>query len=274
MRRIAILLTLSILLVAGCADFRGRVEAPPRPEFAQVLPWEAADCQYAVALIGIDADDIGGRVPEGFRILPVAEIPNFPVTQDPRTGNLGVEMFQCASGTGLNATANLTNLAYGSVFSFVEVPEALRENVTFHFLKWDVLIPDVERRALLVAQGVPAVTGNVTFSRFQDVGPLKGVQGLLMLQNDTYALDGVGQPQGTDAFQNVSFLEFSDVGSGDFVEWRTNLTSTQVLAGSGFVDLSGASWVREVVGSDRPQAYYITGMGSLTNGTISIPWSE
>lgn len=264
------------VLSAGCADLRGTLEAPPPPEYAQVLPWSVTDCQYAVAIIPIQAEAIGARTPAGFRILAVNEIPDFPVPAEPRgDGNLGVELFRCASGTGLNESANLTDLSYGSVFSFVEPPAELREeNMTFHFLKWDVLVPDDARRALLTSAGVPAVTGNATFSRFQDVGPVKAVQGLLEMGEDTYVLEGAGQGQGTDALTEVSFLEFTDVGNGEFVEWRTNMTSTQAFAGSGFVDLTGASWVRNVVGSDRAQAYYIAGTGSLQNGTIALPYRE
>lgn len=278
MRLLRVLVSILVLATAfaGCADLRGNLEAEPEPEFREVLPWTTTNCQFAVAIIAINTDEIGARVPEGFRVLSIPEIPNFPVPADPRgDGNLGIELFSCESGTGLNATANITPMVYGSVFSFVEPPADKRdENATYHFLKWDVLIPDDARRGLLASERVPALPGNVTFSRFQDVGPLTAVQGIMQMGEDEYVFDGGGQPQGTDALAAVSFVEFTDVGNGEFVVWRTNMTAQSVQAGSGFVDLSGASWVRQVVGGARPQAYYLTGVASFDDGTIALPYRE
>ena len=275
MRVLVSILVLAAAL-AGCADLRGNLEAEPAPAFREVLAWGTTNCQFAVAIMAIDQSDIGARVPEGFRVLSIPEIPDFPVPAEPRgDGNLGVELFSCESGTGLNATANVTPMVYGSVFSFVEPPADKRdENATYHFLKWDVLIPDEARRAMLVAEGVPAVPGNVTFSRFQDVGPLTAIQGRMELGEDVYVFDAGGQAQDVAAMGAISFVEFTDVGRDEFVVWRTNMTAQTMQSGSGFLDLSGASWVREVVGSARPQAYYLTGLASFEDGSIALPHRE
>jgi hypothetical protein len=71
----------------------------------------------------------------------------------------------------------------------------------------------------------------------------------------------------------VSFVEFSPAVEG-FVLWRTNFTSQGVTGGTGFLDVSGASWVRDAVGRDRAQGYYLAGRGSFVNGTISFPFHE
>ena len=275
LRLLAPLLVVLVTISAGCADLRGRLEADPEPAYAQVLPWRLDECQFAIAVVAMDPALVGARVPEGFRLLAVEEIPGFPVRDDPRgEGNLGIELFRCASGSGANATENLTEVSYGSVLSFVAPPEHLRDaNATHHLLRWDVLVPDDARRQLLRAEGADAMPGNVTFSRFQDVGPLKGVQGLLQMGNASYAFDAAGAPAGAANFTEMRLVAFTPA-RGALVEWRANLTAPQAQAGVGLVDLADApEWVRDAAGgSQRAQAYYVTGTGSLANGTIALPW--
>lgn len=279
MRLLVSFLVISSVVLAGCAELRANLEAEPAPDYRLVLPWELRECQFAVAVMPVSMDAIGARIPEGFRVLAMSEVAPYPDQSAlPMTlsgeANLGVELFRCASGTGANETANLTDLSYGSVFTFVEPPEDKREeNATHHFLKFDVLVSDEERRGLLANEGVPALPGNATFSRFQDVGPGKGIQGLLQLGTDAYGFDLAAASDGAPG-ADMSFVEFTDVGEGRFVIWRTNVTTTQFVQGTGSVDLSEAGWVRNVVGSDTSHAMVISGVGSFTNGTISFPHRE
>lgn len=270
----AVLLLLATVLAAGCLDqLRGDLEAEPVPAFSAVMPWRLDECQYAIAIVPADPAAFADRVPEGFRVLAVNEIPGLPAREEPRArGNLGIETFACAGGSGVNETANLTDVQYGSVFTFVEPPAALRDpNATYHFVKFEVLVPDAERQALLVAEDIPAMNGTAVFSRYQDVGPASVVQSRLALLNDTYDLEAAsGAPM--EALASISFVEFS-VGEHGFTIWHANVTSSAVTGGVGQLLVGEESWVADVVGT-RVQAYYLAGRGSLTEGSIKIPGYE
>lgn len=254
-------------MASGCAALRDRLEADPVPEIAQVLPWTLTDCNVLIALLPATEAAIADRIPDGFDVLALSEIPGIP-PQEPRgDANVGVEVWRCASGSGLNATQNVTDIAYGSVFSFVRPPDDLAdENATYHFLKWDVLVPDEARRLILQAEGVPALPGNATFDREQPVGPATLFQAAMDLGDDAYGFEAT---TGQAAEAPASFVEFSETPHG-FVVWRTNVTASGMTAGTGLVDLSGASWLRAALGKESEQAYYLAGRASL-DGTISIP---
>src|SRR5687767_5211523 len=100
-------------------------------------------------------------------------------------GNFGIEMFTCDAGVGLNGS--VPDLVYGSLFTAVLPPAAMRvPGAKHHFVKWDVLIPDADRRALLQSEGVPAVDGKAAFASYEAVGPGFQFEGEMLLGNETY----------------------------------------------------------------------------------------
>ncbi|HEX2021317.1 MAG TPA: hypothetical protein VHH36_01280 [Candidatus Thermoplasmatota archaeon] len=272
--RLAVLLSAAVLL-SGCAALRDRIEAPPVPEFSQTIPWSMAGCRYLVAVAPADPALFAERIPEGFRVLPLGEIDGFPEQDTRAPGNLGVEAFRCERAAGYDATANGTlhaganasDVSYGAVFAFVEPPAHLRDaNVSYHFLKFDTLVADPALRALLAAEGIDALPGNATFSRYQDVGPAaRLVQARLDMGGAAYAFSAsTAQPTGP----GLSFVEWS-VGAHGLTRWHANVTAAQATAGAGVLDLSEATWVKDVLGT-RAQAYDLSGTADLV-GTIAIP---
>lgn len=265
MRPLALLVALCLL--AGCAQLRRDLESDPVPEFSARVPWALSGCQLVIAVVPADPAAFADRIPPGFRVLGVNEIPGLPAQDTRQAGNLGVEAFRCASASGLNASANVSDASYGSVFAFVEPPRELRDaNATHHFLKWDVLVADPALREALRAEGVNATDGNATFSRFQDVGPGRLFQAAARMANDTFEFEG-GSGAAADA-EAFSFVEFTPVGDR-LVRWRANVTSSGLTGGAGFLASDGPGWASDVLGS-RAQAYLLSGGGDLA-GEILVP---
>lgn len=261
----AALLLVAALLLPGCVLDPRSLEAPdPEPT---VLPWGLSGCSFVIAVVPVPAAALAARLPSGFRVLTPAEA---GLPSDPRgDGNLGVEAWRCNQGVGHNASVELNDVSYGAVFTFVEPPPELRDNESrYHFVKWDVLVPDAERRVLLAERGVPAQNGTVEFRRFQEAAGRIALDAGLDL-NGTYAFQGVaGAPAGdSSAF---SFTEFTPTPHG-LVRWRTNVTAGTLVAGGGVL-ATPPGFVREVVGAERVQAYLLAGSGgAFENGTIVLP---
>lgn len=264
--RLVCLLVALASLLAGCA-LDPRQLAPPEPA-ETILPWGLAGCSFVVAVVPVPAGRLADRMPPGFRPLSPTEI---GLPDDPRgDGNLGIEAWRCNDGVGHNESVELHDVPYGAVFSFVEAPEHLRDNESrFHFVKWDTLVPDEERRLLLERHGLPALNGTAEFRRFQDVaGRLLLDVGLEL--NGTYSFDGAaGAPaEGMDAF---AFTEFTPTPHG-LARWRTDVTAAQVLSGGGGFVSVPAGYARDVLGADRVQAYLLAGTGAaFENATLTLP---
>ena len=262
---LAAFLLLVPLTAGGCVD-RLRALEPDAPT-ETVLPWGLSGCTFVIAVVPVQASALQDKLPEGFRALTPAEA-GLPSDMQ-GDANLGVEAWRCAEGVGLNASAPLNDVAYGAVFSFVEPPADVAVNGSqLHFVKWDVLVPDPDRRALLQEHGVPAQEGNATFSRFQPVGPGNAFDVALEL-NGTWSLRGTAaNPDASLAA--FSFSEYTQTPHGLAV-WTTNGTSESGASGAGVLT-STSGFFREVVGSDRAQAYYLAGTGgALVNGTLRLP---
>lgn len=265
MRALVSLAVLLALLVSGCiAD--PRALAPPEPT-ETTLPWGLAGCSFVVAVVPVPPERLADRMPEGFRSLTFEEI---GLPADPRgRGNLGVEAWRCNDGVGHNESVLLNDVSYGAVFSFVEPPEALRHNESrYHFVKWDVLIPDAPRRDLLADAGVPALNGSVEMARFQQTAG-RLVFDVRLDLNGTYALQGSAAAPADD-LKTMTFTEFTPARDG-LVRWRTNVTAEVSLAGAGVLAVP-AGFARDVLGADRVQSYFLAGSGgAFVNGTIVLP---
>lgn len=263
--RLVCLLAALVPLLAGCT-LDPRQLAPPEPT-ETVMPWGLAGCSFVIAVVPVPASRLADRIPAGFRVLGPTEV---GLPDDPRgDGNLGIEAWRCNDGVGHNASVELHDVAYGAVFSFVEPPEDLRDNESlYHFVKWDTLVPDDERRLILERHGLPVLNGTNEFRRFQDVG------GRILLDvglelNGTFAFSGTaaGPVDGMGAF---SFTEFTPTPHG-LARWRTNVTTPHIVSGAGFLSVP-PGFVRDVVGADRVQAYLLAGNGgAFENGTIVLP---
>lgn len=265
MRTLLVAALLVAPLAAGCITDRIRDLAPPEPT-ETVLPWGLSGCTFVIAVVPVPAARLAERIPPGFRVLAPAEI---GLPADPRgDGNVGIEAWRCAEGVGLNASEPLHDTPYGAVFTFVEPPEELRVNGSrYHFVKWDVLVPDAGRRALLQAHGVPALEGNVTFARFQPLPGGRAAFDAELALNGTYTLRGTSAQ--ADATEPFSFVEYTQTPHG-LARWSTNATFETLGSGTGIVAASGGPF-RELAG-ERPQAYVLVGTGgAFANGTLTLP---
>lgn len=273
MRRLALVLVV-LSFASGCVDLREQLEAPPAPEYARVVPWSVSGCDFVIAILPVDASALGSRVPEGFRVLSVTEIPDFPVPAEPRgDGNIGIEAFRCASATDDTGNATLADVTYGSIFSFVEPPEEMRENTTYTFVKWDTIVADPTLRQNLANEGTTALDGNatVTLTDFQPLG--MRLEATATFANAEFLFSGIGSPQGSPSGTGLNFIEYAPANGEKFVEWRADINATSLVSGVGQIELPAESWVNAVVGANTAQAYYIAGIGELA-GNISFPYRE
>lgn len=263
--RVLLLALLLVAPAAGCIERLRGLE--PDPPVGTVLPWSQSGCTFVVAIVPVAAARLQDRLPPGFRSLTPAEL---ELPDDPRgDANLGVEAWRCAEAVGHNESVTLNDVAYGALFSFVEPPAELVDNASqYHFVKWDVLVPDRERRDLLMLHGLPAYDGNATFPRFQPVQDAVAFDVGLEL-NGTWTIRGTTvNPE--PGFQAFAFTEYTATPHG-LAKWTTNATAGATTSGAGFLT-STSAFFREVAGSDRAQAYVIAGSGgAFANGTLTLP---
>lgn len=257
-------LVLAILLLpalAGCTTPRDLFEAPTIP--AQTHPWGLRECSYVVAVLPASAARVQQHLPDGFRALAPQDV-GLPRDARGADGNVGVEAWRCGQGVGSNNTT-LESPVYGATFAFVEPPAELKENGTrFYFVKWDVLIPDEARRTLLEDAGVTAYNGSVTLTRGPAALDRAFVATLAM--NGTYTMRGAAaQASNLTEFR---FVEFTAVPDG-LVVWRASVAGT-ALGGAGTVALPPGR-LRDVVGSDSAQAFFLSGTASFEPANFTLP---
>lgn len=134
---------------ASGAQNTNRTQGPP------VFPWELIDCHFAYATMPADANKVSERLPEGFRLAAIG----------PKV-MIGFEINECTSGSGFNAT--VTPQTYASIWVGVAPPQGLGEDGIGHFVNFDVLVQDEERRQVMQQHGVPAHDGSITTTRLPD----------------------------------------------------------------------------------------------------------
>lgn len=263
------------LALAGCATTPDAEPSPEDPgaEEARVLPWSMAGCRFGVALIEVPASAVQPFVPEGFRVLSVAEtgaegqagvdLPN------PRAdGNLGFELFECDSGLGLD-NATVSPMAYVSIFAGVEPPEDLRRDVQNHFVKWDVVIPDEARRLALAAAGLPVHAGNATVSTQVAGGAATSYTGRA-------TIDGIGEFafEGSSAapLPDGAFVEYTQTPDG-LVAWNMAYSLTNGGAGPQTVTIPDGAWFNEILPAGTYEGFGFSGIAEFHTGTIALPSS-
>lgn len=221
-------------------------------------------CRYVVAVAQADAQKLQSRMPEGFRAATRGMLPGgVPVT----SAALGFEAFECGSGTGLDETP-VPGLVYGSLFAIVVPPgEVLDENVSLHMAKWDVLLPDAERRARLVEAGLSVMDGKVEWS-----GGAVGNGARLTLEGLGAFVFALGPAQPATSQGTRSFYEFTPSEKGGYATWRADFAwdSGSFATARGVLTLP-AGWAADAVGGTRVRMSYHAGTWSFPNGTLTLP---
>lgn len=251
------------MLLAGCVAVPGFEPEPPTE--AVVLPWGFEDCRFAVAIVPVPASRVDAQLPEGFAALSFAQIGLPP---DPRgDGNVGVELWTCETGAGLDGTVE--DLVYGSAFVFVQPPEPLvNPDAMFHFVKFDVLVSDPAHQAAIAQSGAPVFTGSGSFSEFRAQGD-QSTFAATMDMNGTYTLRGTALAPADAGLRAFNLTEWN-VGRDGLVTWNATVAATSAGAGGGTLG-APAGIVRDLVGGANVQAYYLAGTGAFTNASVTLP---
>lgn len=284
-RQHVLLLVLAALALAGCL---GSGDAPASPASSPAaddeaaaassngtaaddrIDWTLSGCRAVVALVPTDAGSLEEHLPEGFAAASAQEA--FGIPPDPRgEAALGVETFQCESGTTLDGTAQ--PLAYGALFAAVEPPEG--RNATGADLvlyKWETLVPDEDRRRLLQEAGMPAVDGSTDLSGLRSHPAGHAFHATLTLNGSTHAFAGtVDAP--ADAFrEGLPFVEFQagDDGIGRWVSEENQ--APDAFQGTGTLDPVSGSRVADVVGDGPSQAYMVAATSvTFSRGYVDLP---
>ncbi|MGQ0536485.1 MAG: hypothetical protein ACT4PT_10475 [Methanobacteriota archaeon] len=254
-------------IVAGCLSADDTVSSEASLGVPRILPWGLDSCDFVVAFIPVAADRVADRLPEGFRALSPAELGLPPDMRGDAT--VSVEAFTCPSGVGLNGTVE--EMTYGSLFITVEPPEELKEPDTeMYFVKYDVLIPDEDRREALAAAGVPARAGTAAFTQHHALpGGTIFVGSIAFDDTESYGVNGFA-PQDAGSFEGFNFVEFTPV-PGGFVTWRSAVDITRDQAGTGYVRVAQGTWLADIVGVERAPASFLSLTGSFVDASITLP---
>lgn len=234
----------------------------PRPD---AIDWALTRCEAAIVLFDVAAEKVQPHLPEGFKPLPVASgvagLPLNPVNG----GSFGIEMFTCAKGIGLNETVE--SIAYGSYFAFAEPPAELKDaTADYHFVKWDVLVPDEARRTLLQDVGVPALNGTATFESFTLDGSKGALRGTLNMTGE-HIFEGTTYAPGPAA---IRFLEFTAVPDGLAI-WKMDATTTAIGLGPGTVTVPAGTLAAEVLGAGTHEGDLMAFKGDFASGLVDLP---
>lgn len=264
--------TAAILVVvfSGCVTNDETGTAPPPSAGGDAglselqIPWVLTECRFVVGIVSAPTARLAPYLPKGFRAISLGEHAHPSAPNPGSEGNIGVEAFICKEGQGLNET--VTGISYGSYFSTVAPPPELRRtDVKFHFLKWDVLIPDAPRRALLQSYGIPAREGSASIAQFTRQGETYAVDATLSLNGTSVArivgADTIPEPAG-------SFIEYTQT-PGGIAAWYTKYTP--VAVGTGRVKFAAGSFGAKLAGTDELQGLSFGGMVSFKEGTLKLP---
>lgn len=226
-----------------------------RPK-SRTIPWGLKNCEAVIAVIPIESEQIDGYLPKGFTAVIPPEAGSL-LPPDPRLdAAFGVEALSCESGHGLKG--QVADLDYGSVWTFVEPPEALKDpSYPFAFVKWDTLVPDAPRRDVLTKMGFPARDGSVAANYLGTVNAGLGYNVDLSLGDEQYSFKGGSV---APVVFSGKFIEYMP-GSRGIGEWRTDFSASSAYGGSGLMTLDPDSLAAEVVGATEVQAYFLVAVG-------------
>jgi hypothetical protein len=230
----------ALLAAALLAGLPGRAAPAPSPSSSAtgaplVVPWDIVDCTFAVLVVPAPANRLAPYLPEGFTLGVGARVPIDPA-QATESACLGPEAFECGSGAGLDAP--VLSLDYGSVFTFVEPPEALRnDTIQDDYVKWGVLVPDAPRREALAARGVPARAGNAEIELTRAAAGVQ-VRATLDLEGvGGFTLTGVGvEGAGAEGIESVECVPAAEGTLASFHAVAQERASA--IRGNGVVDIA------------------------------------
>lgn len=231
----------------------------------RVLAWGLAECRFIVASFPVREAALAAYLPPGFAPRPLS-LPGGATAG----ASLGMEAFECRDGMGLNGT--IAGLHYGSVFTPVIPPQnRTLEGVQSYYVKWDVLVPDQDRRRVLSEAGVPARNGSARVQVSSPGGPAQLVQAELSLEGlGAFRMMGpLGDDNGANRF---TFVEYTATPHG-LASWHGLASNRLVDRGQGTIRLDPSSWVYRVAGAEQMPALLAVGLYTFTNATITLPAS-
>lgn len=261
---------LLLTILSGCSGQQPPSGGEPLVGLpALSIPWGLSDCDFAVILVDVPAADVAHLVPEGFRVQSVAEVAlggqtGQPVPNPRNDGNLGLELFRCADGTGL-PNETLDGVSYASIFIGVEPPADLRRDVDNHFVKLETLVPDDARRELLAAYGLPVVDGDASFPLSSDTAGY-AYQGDLEMNGTRYQFQGVGLAP----LSSTTFAEFTQTPHGLAV-WSMEYGLASGGGGAQSVTVPAGSRAAGILGAGTHYGGGFAGRGTFHSGMLELP---
>jgi len=272
LRRLSSLLALVLLVPACLIPVQGQPTAPTSepvpPPGAPTAPdadpapsgpagltrwnWTLIDCTFVYGLVPADASKVKALLPPGFLVggLPL----------------VGFETDVCASGAGANGT--VAPMTYASFWVAVTPPAHLRvPGAVAHFVNFDTLIPDADRRGPMVEAGIAARNGTIA----ESYGPGRSTVDLQLEGFGAlhFEIAGGGAPSGGGAASN--FAQYTKAANGTLARWKTDYRPTQSAQGAGAITLPPGTWLRELFGADVVPARFTWGHWSYTNGFVEFP---
>lgn len=224
------------------------------------MPWGLQGCQYIVAWGYVEAGALLPYLPDGFRPRTSGGVGPQALLQEPVL--FGADAMQCASGRALDG--NVSPLDYGYIWAAADPPEAfLQDGVDpgEHYAKWDILVPDAERRAVLAGRGVPVHAGAAAVA--------EGAGGI----DASVSLDGFGTitirgiaTQEIGGFDG-SFVKMSASAEG-VVAWRAHALSGPRMTGSSTLEFPPGSWVAQVIGDTMLRGGFHAGTWSYDKAEL------
>ncbi len=143
----------------------------------------------------------------------------------------------------------------------------MRRDVTFHFVKWDTLVPDEPRRNVLQSYGLTVREGTATVEQPFLQGPLSSYTGTLDFGGEeTLTFEGSSlAPQ-----DPVTFVEYMVTPNG-LAAWSTTVEILAGGVGPQTVIVPSAGKAADIVGSGTHRGVGFAGLANFAGGLIEAP---
>lgn len=233
------------------------------------LPWSLLDCEYVVAQVATNAQNVQPYLPDGF--VAKTQEPAGVARETGGTAIIGFEVDVCQSGAGLHG--DVSPMTYASTWVAVTPPRDLAirgDGAWAYYVNFDFLAPDEDRRALFQSRGLPAGTGVIDIQRA--VPQLPGGPTTVHYEiggNGAFHMTFTSEPSGAVPLVG-RFAQFTQ-GDNGLARWRTDYAATANHVGAGIIELSADSWQAQMLGGTTHPARYLSGTWDYTNGLIELP---